>query len=278
MSEPDRKDRIERILVAVDASPNSIIALHTAIDLARRTRAELRALFIQESYLHHLGSYPFAREIGHYTAQSRRIGSREIRLQMRAQSKRIRSMLETLAKEARVHWTYNVMKGKTSDLKDAAEDADLIVLGRSGWSGRKKLGSTVQFILTQYPARTLIIGDRPGSPSPIFVVYDGSDSSKRALALASNLIRNSEGFLTVGILSDTSERAKQLQKEAYQWLSERNLEPRFRWILDWSVDKVNALARTESCLLILPRSIEALEENAVSEVIDEMDCPVLFVQ
>jgi nucleotide-binding universal stress UspA family protein len=275
MSEPDRKDRIERILVAVDASPNSIIALHTAIDLARRTRAELRALFIQESYLHHLGSYPFAREIGHYTAQSRR---REIRIHMGAQSKRIRSMLETLAKEARVHWTYNVMKGKTSDLKDAAEDADLIVLGRSGWSGRKKLGSTVQFILTQYPARTLIIGDRPGSPSPIFVVYDGSDSSKRALALASNLIRNSEGFLTVGILADTSERAKQLQKEAYQWLSERNLEPRFRWILDWSVDKVNALARTESCLLILPRSIEALEENAVSEVIDEMDCPVLFVQ
>ncbi|MEJ2562922.1 MAG: hypothetical protein P8Z42_09555 [Anaerolineales bacterium] len=110
------------------------------------------------------------------------------------------------------------------------------------------------------------------------MVYDGSDSSKQALARASNLIRNSEGFLTVGILADTSERAKQLQKEAYQWLSERNLEPRFRWILDWSVDKVNALARTESCLLILPRSIEALEENAVSEVIDEMDCPVLFVQ
>lgn len=278
MSQSKEWERIERILVAVDASPNSVMALHTAIDLARRTHAEVRALFIQESHLHHLGHFPFTQEIGHYTAQARRIGKHEIKLQMRAQSKRIRLLLETLAEEAHVNWTYRVMKGNASDIGNAAADADLIVLGRSGWSGRKRLGSTVQLILTQYPARTLIIGDRPGSPSRIFVIYDGSESSKRALAFASNLMRNSDGFLTVGILAETSSQAKKLQREAFQWLGERDVEPRFRWILDWSVDTINSLVSLESCLLVLPRSIEPLQGDAISDVIDEMDCPVLFVQ
>jgi nucleotide-binding universal stress UspA family protein len=278
MNEWSERERIRRILVAVDASPNSIMALHTAIDLARRVRAEVQALFIQERYLHDIGHFPFTREIGLYTAQSRQIGSREIKLQLRAQSKRIRGLLKTLAEEARVDWTYHVMKGTTSDLKDAAADADLIVLGRSGWSGRKKVGSTVQFILTQFPTRTLIIGDRPGSPSAIFVVYDGSESSKRALSLASNLIRNTDGFLTVGILAKTSDQAKKMQREAFQWLGKRNIEPRVRWIIGWSVDKINALVRAESCLLILPGSIEAMQRTSISDLIDDMDCPLMIVQ
>jgi nucleotide-binding universal stress UspA family protein len=277
MSEEFNRERIDRILVAVDASPNSLVALRAAVDLARRMQAEILGLFIEDIDLHRLGNLPFAQEIGVYTARSRRISSRQIRLQLRAQSKRARNLLERLANEARVSWTYRVQQGSTSDLKDAAADADLIVLGRTGWSGRRKLGSTVQFLLSHYPSRTLIIGDRSSSGSPILVVYDGSDSSKRALVSASNMIKESDGFLTVGILAETSNQARRLQREAFQWLKSHDIEPRFRWIIGWSSQKINDLVRTENCLLILPRSIEPMQEKYVSDLLDEVDCPILLV-
>ena len=277
MSEEFNRERIDRILVAVDASPNSLVALRAAVDLARRMKAEILGLFIEDINLHRLGNLPFAQEIGIYTAHSRRISSRQIRLQLRAQSKRARNLLERLASEAHVRWTYRVQQGSTNDLKDAAADADLIVLGRSGWSGRRKLGSTVQFLLSHYPSRTLIIGDRSSSESPIFIVYDGSDSSKRALASASDMIKESNGFLTVGILAETSNQARQLQREAFQWLKGQGIEPRFRWIIGWSSKKINDLVRSENCLLILPRSIEPLQDKPVSDLLDEVDCPILLV-
>ena len=277
MSEDAKRERIRRILVAIDASPNSLDALRAAIDLARRTRAEVLGLYIEDIDLHRLGDLPFAQEIGLYTARARRISSQQIRLQLQAQSRRARSMLERLAEAARVRWTYRVLHGSTSDLKEAAAEADLIVLGRTGWSGRRRLGSTVQYMLSHYPSRTLVIGERTSPECPILVVYDGSESSKRALESASDLIQDADGFLTVGILAETPDQARNLQSEAYQRLNKEGLDPRFRWILGWSDEKVKDLVRREDCLLVLPRSIEALQEKSVTELLDEMDCPVLLV-
>jgi nucleotide-binding universal stress UspA family protein len=277
MSEDSKRDHITRILVALDASPNSLAALRTAIDLAQRMQAEVLGIFIEDINLHRLGNLPFALEIGHYTARSRQINSHHIRLQLRAQSRRARIMLEKLAKEAHVRWSYRVLKGSTADLKEVATEADLIVLGRTGWSGRRRLGSTVQFMVSHYPSRTLIIGARSGARNHILVVYDGSDSSRRALESASDLITDSGGFLTVGITAKSSEQAKQLQREAFRWLISQGIEPRFRWIIGWSPEKIKYLAHSEECLLILPRSIEPLQEKSVFELLNEVECPVLLV-
>jgi nucleotide-binding universal stress UspA family protein len=277
MNEDSKRDHITRILVALDASPNSFAALRTAIDLAQRLQAEVLGIFIEDINLHRLGNLPFAQEIGHYTARSRQINSHHIRLQFRAQSRRSRNMLEKLAREAHVRWSYRVLRGSTADLKDVAEEADLIVLGRTGWSGRRRLGSTVQFMVSQYPSRTLIIGARSGTRNHILVVYDGSDSSRRALESAADMTKNSDGFLTVGITAKSSEQARHLQSEVFQWLVSQGIEPRFRWIIGWSPEKIKYLARSEECLLILPRSIEPLQEKSVLELLNEVECPVLLI-
>lgn len=272
------RDRIQRILVAVDASPTSMAALQAAVDLARRIQAEVVGIFIEDIDLLRLGEFSFAQEIGLYTARPRRISRRHIQLQLRAQSMRVHFMLESLAEQARVRWTYRTVRGSTTtDLKEAAADADLIVLGRTGWSHRRRLGSTVQFILSHHTTRTLIIGDRPGSPSRILVVYDGSEDSKRALQSATDLIQDPQGFLIVGILAETSNQAKRLQREAFQWLNRRGIEPHFRWILGGRIDKLTSLVHADDFLLILPRSIEPLHGRPVSELLDELDCPVLLV-
>lgn len=279
MSELSNRDRINRILVAADASPNSFAALRAAIDLAKKMQAEVLGVFIEDTSLFRLGNLPFIQETGVFTGSSRSISSRQIRQQLRAQSKKARIVLEKLAEEARVRWTYRVLQGSTTaDLKEAAADADLIVLGRSGWSGRRRLGSTVQSMLSHNPARILIIGDTPSPKPPILVIYDGSESSIRALESASKLLRDSSGFLTVGILAETPGLAKRLQREAFRRLRKLGIEPRFRWILNWSVQKINYLANSENCLLVLPRSIEPVQEKSVSDVIDELECPVLLIK
>ncbi|MBK7177644.1 MAG: universal stress protein [Chloroflexi bacterium] len=55
--------KIQRILVALDASPHSLAALEAAIDLAERLDAELQGLFVEDINLLRLAQLPFAREL-----------------------------------------------------------------------------------------------------------------------------------------------------------------------------------------------------------------------
>jgi K+-sensing histidine kinase KdpD len=51
---------IRRILVALDASPDSLAALKTAADLARRMEAELMGLFVEDIELLRMADSPYA--------------------------------------------------------------------------------------------------------------------------------------------------------------------------------------------------------------------------
>ena len=69
---------IQRILVALDASPHSQAALDAAATLAARVSAELQGLFIEDVNLLRLAELPFAREVGSFTATHRRLDARDL--------------------------------------------------------------------------------------------------------------------------------------------------------------------------------------------------------
>ena len=81
--EGPRSEQGERILVALDASPQSVAALRAAAELAALMEAELEGLFIEDINLLHLCGLPFSHEIGSYTAKRRQLDNLALERQLR---------------------------------------------------------------------------------------------------------------------------------------------------------------------------------------------------
>jgi nucleotide-binding universal stress UspA family protein len=96
---------IRRILVALDASRQSVAALQVAADLASHLEAELVGLFVEDINLLRLAELPFAREVGSYSATRRRLNTRQVERQLKVQAERARRALEAYADRASVRWS-----------------------------------------------------------------------------------------------------------------------------------------------------------------------------
>ncbi|MGD8821809.1 MAG: universal stress protein, partial [Anaerolineales bacterium] len=73
MPEDKNPTRVERILVAVDASSHSRAALEAAAELAASLEVELVGIFVEDINLMRLAELPIAVEIETPTGQVRRI-------------------------------------------------------------------------------------------------------------------------------------------------------------------------------------------------------------
>jgi nucleotide-binding universal stress UspA family protein len=277
-----RELMIRRILVALDASPHSLAALEAAVELAGRLRAELLGLFVEDINLLRLAGSPLAREVGFFSATRRRLDAQEIERQLRAQASRTRQALQRIAERARVRWSFRVARGViASELLTAASEADLIILGRGGWSltRRRQLGSTARAVLSEAPGLALILQHGAGLEMPVLVVYDGSPLAQKALAAAAALVEEEEGYLTVLILADGADAAHRLQKQAAGWLQERGVEVRYRLLTKLSVPKLAHIVQTEGRgTLVLPARSALLQGEVLLALLDEIEMPVLLVR
>jgi nucleotide-binding universal stress UspA family protein len=231
MSEAGREPAIRRILVALDVSPHSLSALEAAAELAIGLQAELVGLFVEDINLLRLAELPSSREIGIFSTSRRPLTTVEVERQLRAQAARARRALATAAHRAHVPWSFRVARGViAAELLAAASEADLIILGKIGWSltRRRRLGSTARAVLSQATSLTLILQQGARLGLPVLIVYDGSAIAQKALAAASRLVRGKNGYLTVVVLADAPDEAQDLQSHAARWLRERNLHASYR--------------------------------------------------
>lgn len=178
----------DRILVALDASPQSLLALKAAVELAALLDVELEALFVEDINLLRLCSLPFGQEVGSYTAHLRPLDNAQIERQLRSVASIIERSVSRATLQTPVRWTFQVRRGAVVDeLLAAAEQATLLSVGRAGRARRKRLGSTAQSLLRLSPRPVLIMGEEGGLRYPLTVVYTGSPAARRAVALAARL-------------------------------------------------------------------------------------------
>jgi nucleotide-binding universal stress UspA family protein len=217
MNEALLPERTERIVVALDASPQSVAALKAAVELAALMEAELEGLFIEDINLLNLCNLPFGREIGSYTASMRRLDNAGMERQLRVLAAAIQQAMARAAAQTSVRWHFEVRRGPVvPELLAAAQSAALLSLGRAGQVRRKSLGSTAQSIVSKSDRPLLILGEGSGLEYPLTVVYTGSPASQRALNLALRLARNDRHALRVLVWAGEQDDIDlvQLQTEA----------------------------------------------------------------
>ncbi len=279
MNAADKFEEIRRILIAIDASPASRAALELAAELALRYQAELVGIYVEDINLLRSADFPFTEEVGAFSGASREINSSHIERELRAHGRRVEQMLASIAKKANLRWTFLSTRGLIhSELLAATPGSDLIILGKSGWSGRKKIGSTARAVAVQSPIQSLILMHQVRPNTPVMVIYDGSTASKHALIAARRII-HPESYLMVLINAENQETALKLEKEIKDLFQGDEQNMKFRWSADIQGDRISQLALISDCdLVVLPARSDKFDPETLVAMLDKADCAVLLVR
>ena len=275
----ENPEEIKRILVAIDGSPHSLAALKLAGELASRIGAELLGLYVEDVNLLRVAELPISREVGFYSARVRDMDVRRIQRQLRAQARRAEQALALIAESAEVGWSFRVAHGLIStELLAAAAEADLIILGKAGWSRRKRLGSTAKTIVIHSERHVLVFQSGVRLSRPVVVVYDGSPASKKALEASLNM-READSPLMVLISAEDAEEMRSLQMEVQEWAQKNGVFPQYRWLTEIDEEIIARQAWSISCgVLILPTQIEFIPSEKLLALLDQTDCAVYLVR
>ena len=273
-------EQIKSILVALDASPQSLAALEAAADLARNLNAELVGMFVEDINLVRLAELPGTHEVGTSSGTARPLETGKLQRQLRARAERARRALAGVAQRSGVRWSFRVARGAIeTELLKAANEADLVILGRAGWSGRGRLGSTAQALLSQAPRRALVLEAGEQLQSALMAVFDGSESALRALETAADMAVQRRGVLIVGIVGEDEAQASEHERQANDWLSRRGVDAQIRRLQAADSSELAGLIQArEDCMLVLPGESTMLQDKPIAEALGDFKCPVLVVR
>jgi nucleotide-binding universal stress UspA family protein len=279
MSDNEHKAVIRRILIALDASPASLAALEAAAELAVRLDADLLGLFIEDINLLRLSDLPFASEVGLHSASINQINREQVEQRLRAQANQARRALADITQHSKLRTEFRVVRGPISaELFTAALDTDLIIMGKAGWSQRKKLGSTARSMVKGSPGHTMFLQHGAHIAHSVGVIYDGSPLAARALGLAASLRPDSKAGLSVLILAQTIDLAHAMQPEVEGWLLKHRLVGHIHWVHGPQGERLAHLVQGEQLgILVLPAHMDALQEEELEKFLNETSIPVLLV-
>lgn len=284
------RGEIRRILVALDASPLSRAALEVAADLAARYQAELLGLYVEDINLIRLAELPFVREISAISGRLSEIDRLLMERQLRAHARFVERLLAEAATrtrpargggagEATLRWSFRTVRGAiASELLSAARDSDLILLGKSGWSRSRGLGSTARALAAQSPILAFILHQIPHPGRPVMVAYDGSPVSRVGLT-AARLISGEASELNVLILAEDIQTAQRLKAEVEEHFAGEDLKVNFRWVSALDAETIDQTAAMAGCeVLVLPAESRLLDREALLTILNESKCSVLLVR
>jgi len=282
MSSKQLERTIRNILVALDASPHSLAALEAAAHMASHLNAELSGLFIEDINLLNLADLPFIKQVDPFSAALRPIDRQHISRQFRMHAIRARKALEQIANRTHIQWSFRVIRGHVTDeIMAAASEADLIILGKAGWSPtrEKRLGTTAQKILSEAPCLTLIIQEGIRLKLRVMVLFDKSEDALKALDVAVQLLQRKTGQLMVLLPAEEENVIQETHAQINTFLQKYDLKAHYYKITDIKAQRLASIVnRKKIGVLLLPGSSHLLKEESLQTLLKQVECPVLIVR
>jgi nucleotide-binding universal stress UspA family protein len=273
---------IRRIMVAVDTSMHSLAALEAASELADALKAELVGVFVEDINLLHLAGLPFAREVRYLSRRDQPLHSVDMERELRVQAAQVRQALASVAARRQLRWSFRVVRGRVAaELLTAAQEADLLALGRASGTSRRRvqLGATARIVVAQAPHAVLLLQHGHAVCQPLQVVYDGSTGTSRALATAVQLAPAVGGQLTVILLADAPETVQRLREEAGERLQGQEVQVRYRQLISPTADALaHAVRMAGGGTLVISAQNPLLAGDGLYTVLEAVDCSALLVR
>lgn len=274
--------RIRRILVALDASRQSLAALEAATRLASELEAELLGMFVEDVNLLRLAGLPFAREIGRATARARRLADADMLRALRAQAARAEEALAGAARGHNLRWSFRVARGQVAtELLHAAQESDLLALGVTYISVAPgaRFGTTLRAVMAAAPRPLLLLPAGARLGPPYVLVYDGSGAAYRALALAASLVAGSTPAVLTVLLAAPPDGAARLRQEVHERLEGAALAVIFRDVA--STDPATLARALRACapgVVVLPAGQPLLADAGCERLLESLRCAALVVR
>jgi nucleotide-binding universal stress UspA family protein len=271
---------IRRILVALDVSALSLAALEEAAAFAAAMEAELTGLFVEDINLVRSAGLPFARQVSYPSGAEERLSSERIDREFKARAELARKALAAAAERRHMPWSFRTVRGHvTNEILAAAAQADLIFIGKSGWSPARPLGSTALALIAAAPGAFLLVQQEIPQAGPIMVLFDGSEGSRRALEAAVRLAIAREVGLVVVIAGASPDLYETLQEGAKQIIGGRLKGVRLRRVPAAGPGDVAHIVRTEGVgLVVLPGDSLLAQEPGIRRLLELIRNPFLLIR
>lgn len=278
---PAEKFPIRRILVAMDASPQSFAALHAAVELGVKLEAQLLGLFVEDIELLRLASSPYARELLLPTARETPLDRAGMERKLKAHAELVRKALAMAADRAKVKWAFRVARGSVpSEILAAAAGCDLVALGRRGWSLAKKsyMGSTALAAIREAVPTLLLSTRGMFADQRILAWYDGTQTSKKGILAAAELARICSRKLTVLLPLREQNSSSHLHEQVAHFLKGKEIQLTFVRINDPDKGELNkTLQSAHPTVIVLTGKEPFSKREDLIALLDTFDVSALLL-
>jgi hypothetical protein len=266
-----------RIVVALDDSPHARAALEAGARLAARWGAELVGVFVEDLDLLRIAELPFAAGMSRYASRPRELTRADMERALRLQGLRLRRELEAAALRNNVRWVFRTMRGRVAaELLAAAEGARMLLLGKASTARVRDVhvGGTARLVVAHSTHTVVLLQHGADISRPVLVVYDGSQAADRALATAAAVAKTDHGNMVV-LLSRSGDAA--LRARAAEALGHAHVHARFVEASGAGCDALLSVVQAEGCKTLVLNP-ESLPDVSVSDLVLNLDCPVILVR
>ena len=243
-------------------------------------QAELLGLFVEDINLVRIAGLPFARQVSYPFGVEERMSSERIDRELKAQAELARKALAAAAGRRHARWSFRTVRGQvTGEILAAASQTDLVLLGKSGWSPARPVGSTALALIAASPGAFLLVPQEAPQAGPIAVLFEGSNDSRRALEASIRLAIAHQAGLLVIVSGATPDACDTVRQNARQIIESRVKEFRIRRVQAAAPrDCAHMLRMEHSRLLVLPGGSALAQEAGIRSLLELTRSPVLLIR
>lgn len=278
MAEERTDFAVRRIVIALDATCETLPALEAAAALAARWRAELRALFVEDVSLFHIAELPFTRQVAVGPALQP-FEPAGLDAELKAIARRAERALREMAKRQNLGWSFETVRGDRAAAEALAETGDLLILECTTrpFAGHLRLRSRWQAVAERSRGRLLLLGPQRVVRPPIVVAYDGSAAGDRALAAGLQLADDGHKRLRV-LRTGAPGNAKATEDRVRRRAAGAEVTVEFGSLRGLTANELRRATAGGACgLLILPATAREADPAGFGEFLARPPCALLLV-